>query len=83
MSVGGIYHYFPSKRDLVLFVLSPAALQRLCEQPQLLPPLQPAGSHVHLATFLEGLVRGVPFLRPAVLAASSAPVRRSISPRPP
>lgn len=30
MSVGGIYHYFPSKRDLVLFVLSPEALQRLC-----------------------------------------------------
>jgi AcrR family transcriptional regulator len=70
MSVGGIYHYFPSKRDLVLFVLSPDALQRLCKQPQqLLPPRERANSHAHLATFLEGLVRGVPLVRPAVLAA--------------
>lgn len=70
MSVGGIYHYFPSKRDLVLFVLSPDALQRLCELPdQLLPPLERTDSHPQVATFLEGLVRGVPFLRPAVLAA--------------
>jgi AcrR family transcriptional regulator len=69
MSVGGIYHYFPSKRDLVLFVLSPDALQRLCEQPQLLAPLERTDPHTHLATFLEGLVRGVPLLRPAVLAA--------------
>jgi len=69
MSVGGIYHYFPSKRDLVLFVLSPDALQRLCEQSHELSPLERADSHAHLATFLEGLVRGVPLLRPAVLAA--------------
>jgi AcrR family transcriptional regulator len=70
MSVGGIYHYFASKRDLVLFVVSPDALQRLCDRPhQLLPPLEDAASRAHLATFLEGLVRGVPFLRPAVLAA--------------
>jgi AcrR family transcriptional regulator len=70
MSVGGLYHYFPSKRDLVLFALSPETMQRLCQKPhQLLPPLERAGSHAHLATFLEGLVRGVPLLRPAVLAA--------------
>jgi len=69
MSVGGIYHYFPAKRDLVLFVLSPDALQRLCEKPHQLLPLERADSHAHLATFLEGLVRGVPLLRPAVLAA--------------
>jgi AcrR family transcriptional regulator len=70
MSVGGIYHYFPSKRDLVLFVLSPEALQRLCQQPhEMPPPTERTDSRTHLATFLEGLVRGVPFLRPAVLAA--------------
>jgi len=69
MSVGGIYHYFASKRELVLFVLSPDALQRLCKQPHQLLPLQRTDPHVHLETFLEGLVRGVPFLRPAVLAA--------------
>ncbi len=69
MSIGGIYHYFPSKRDLVLFVLSPDALQRLCNQPQLLAPRERTEPSAHLATFLEGLVRGVPLLRPAVLAA--------------
>ncbi len=69
MSVGGIYHYFPAKRDLVLFVLSPDALQRLCEQPQLLAPRERTDPHAHLATFVEGLVSGVPLLRPAVLAA--------------
>lgn len=71
MSVGGIYHYFPAKRDLVMFVLSPEALQRLCNQPHqpLAPPREPVGSHAHLAIFLDGLVRGVSLLRPAVLAA--------------
>jgi AcrR family transcriptional regulator len=69
MSVGGIYHYFPSKRDLVLFVLSPDTLQRLCQKPQLLAPLERTDSHAHLATFVEGLVRGVRLVRPAVLAA--------------
>ena len=70
MSIGGIYHYFPSKRDLVLFVLSPDALQWLCNQPQqLLPPRERTDSRAHLTTFLEGMARGVPLLRPAVLAA--------------
>jgi AcrR family transcriptional regulator len=70
MSVGGIYHYFPSKRDLVLFVLSPEALERLCEKPdQLIPPFGRTEAQAHLEIFLDGLVRGVPFLRPAVLAA--------------
>jgi AcrR family transcriptional regulator len=69
MRVGGLYHYFPSKRDLVLFVLSPDTMQRLCQKPQLLAPLESADSRAHLATFVEGLVWGVPFLRPAVLAA--------------
>ncbi|QLY33592.1 TetR/AcrR family transcriptional regulator [Nocardia huaxiensis] len=30
MSVGGLYHYFPSKRALVLFGMDPANLQRVC-----------------------------------------------------
>jgi AcrR family transcriptional regulator len=69
MSVGGVYHYFPSKRDLVLFVLSPDALQRLCDQPHHLLPSEVTDTHAYLETFLEGLVRGTQFLRPAVLAA--------------
>jgi AcrR family transcriptional regulator len=70
MSVGGLYHYFHSKRDLVLFVLSPDALQRLCKEPHyLLPPLERTESSAHLATLLEGMVQALPLLRPAVLAA--------------
>ena len=30
MSLGGLYHYFPSKRDLVLFGISPEMLGRSC-----------------------------------------------------
>jgi AcrR family transcriptional regulator len=30
MSLGGLYHYFPNKRALVLFGLDPEALERIC-----------------------------------------------------
>lgn len=30
MSLGGLYHYFPNKRALVLYGLDPEALQRIC-----------------------------------------------------
>lgn len=30
LSVGGLYHYFPSKRDLVLFGIDPENLGRVC-----------------------------------------------------
>jgi len=30
LSLGGLYHYFPTKRDLVLHALKPEALDRVC-----------------------------------------------------
>jgi AcrR family transcriptional regulator len=32
LSIGGLYHYFPTKRDLVLHGLCPEALFRVCEE---------------------------------------------------
>jgi AcrR family transcriptional regulator len=70
MSVGGVYHYFPSKRDLVLFGVSPEVLQSLCEASHQ-QPAQPEGidPQAHLATFLDSLVWAVSVLRPALVAA--------------
>lgn len=31
LSLGGLYHYFPTKRDLVLHSVRPEALRRLCD----------------------------------------------------
>lgn len=70
MSLGGIYHYFGSKRDLVLYGVSPEALQGLCEEfhPQL-AQLEGTDPQAHLATFLDWLVWVVSICRPALLAA--------------
>jgi AcrR family transcriptional regulator len=32
LSLGGLYHYFPTKRDLVLHALKPEALDRVCAE---------------------------------------------------
>jgi AcrR family transcriptional regulator len=70
MSLGGIYHYFPSKRDLVLFGVSPEALQGLCEAShQQLAQLEETDPQARLATFLDSLVWAVSGLRPALVAA--------------
>jgi AcrR family transcriptional regulator len=70
MSVGGIYHYFPSKRDLVLYGVSPESMQGQCEQShQRLAPLERTDPHAHLATFLDDLVQVVSTVRPALVAA--------------
>ena len=31
LSVGGLYHYFPTKRELLLFTLQPDTLNRRCQ----------------------------------------------------
>jgi AcrR family transcriptional regulator len=70
MSLGGVYHYFPSKRELVLFGLSPEALHVRCaELHQQLARVQRTGPRAQLAIFLDSLVRLVSFSRPALLAA--------------
>ena len=70
LSIGGLYHYFPTKRDLVLHGLCPEAIYRLCQDFHAkfgyLTTLDP------LRYIYEGIdfsVQQVGFCRPAVHAA--------------
>lgn len=70
LSIGGLYHYFPTKRDLVLHGLCPAALRRACEdfhaQFGYLAQFDPKR---YLDEGLESIVKNVGLCRPAVHAA--------------
>lgn len=70
MSVGGLYHYFPTKRDLVLHGLRPEAFARLCEdfdaQWQSRRRSEPQAC---LSAFVEHFVTQVVFVRPSLHAA--------------
>ena len=70
LSVGGLYHYFPTKRDLALHPLRPEALLRPCRDFHAahgrLAERDPAA---YLAAYLDLLARTAMFLRPAVWAA--------------
>jgi AcrR family transcriptional regulator len=70
LSVGGLYHYFPTKRDLVLHGLCPEALLRVCQDFH--------ARHGHLSALdprryvdegIEVLVEHVGLCRPAIHAA--------------
>jgi hypothetical protein len=70
LSLGGLYHYFPTKRDLVLHALKPEAVARLCAEFH--------GRHADLARTDPGryvqadvayMARQCFFLRPAFQAA--------------
>lgn len=70
LSIGGLYHYFPTKRDLVLHGLCPEALLRVCED------FHARSGHLsgtdpqrYLAEGIEVLVRHVGLCRPAIHAA--------------
>lgn len=70
LSIGGLYHYFPTKRDLVLWALQPETLDRRChefhrkyrwlaaEDPQ---------RYFHL--YVDFAVQGVRVWQPAIQAA--------------
>jgi AcrR family transcriptional regulator len=70
LSLGGLYHYFPTKRDLVLHALKPEAVARVCAEFH--------GRHADLARTDPGryvqadvayMARQCFFLRPAFHAA--------------
>lgn len=70
LSIGGLYHYFPSKRDLVLHGLSPQALTRWCHDFHAqFGHLANADPVQYLERCLDDTVRVVKFLRPAFHAA--------------
>jgi AcrR family transcriptional regulator len=70
LSIGGLYHYFPTKRDLVLHGLSAEALARWChdfhEQFGYLANVEP---EQYLDRCLDDTVQVIKFLRPAFHAA--------------
>lgn len=70
LSIGGLYHYFPTKRDLVLHGLCPEALLRCCQdfhaQFSLLADLDPQR---YLDEGINVVVKEVAFCRPAIYAA--------------
>jgi AcrR family transcriptional regulator len=67
LSVGGLYHYFPNKRALVLHGLRPEARDRLCRDFRARIADAPAAAG--LDAYLDLSVRLLAFVRPAVQAA--------------
>jgi AcrR family transcriptional regulator len=70
MSVGGLYHYFPTKRDLVLHGLSEDARARLCQEYRSrLGDLSGWSAGRHVEAYLDLSIRMFSFARPSVQAA--------------
>ena len=70
LSVGGLYHYFPTKRDLVLHGLCPAALLRVCQDFHArYGHLAVVDPQRYLEAGIEVIVEHVSLCRPAIHAA--------------
>lgn len=70
LSIGGLYHYFPTKRDLVLHGLCPEAILRRCQDFHAqFGHLADVDPQCYLAAGIEVIVEHVSFCRPAVHAA--------------
>lgn len=70
MSIGGLYHYFPTKRELVLHGLNLEARSRICaENGKLLADLRAWDVERYLANYTDLTMTMLRFMRPAVLAA--------------
>jgi AcrR family transcriptional regulator len=70
LSIGGLYHHFPTKRDLVLHGIQHEAIARYCqdfhEEFGYLADANPAG---FLDAYLDFVTSSIGFIRPAVHAA--------------
>ena len=70
MSVGGLYHYFPTKRDLVLHGLREDARARLCREHRAdLGDLSGWSAERHVEAYLDLSIRMFSFAKPSVQAA--------------
>ena len=71
LSIGGLYHYFPTKRDLMLHAIQPETISRLCldfhQQSDHLANFHP---QQHFDAFYNYLLHSTLFLRPSVCAAT-------------
>jgi AcrR family transcriptional regulator len=70
MSVGGLYHYFSTKRDLVLHGLRWDARNRLCrEYRERMADLSGWSPEGYIKAYLDLSIRMFAFIRPSVQAA--------------
>jgi AcrR family transcriptional regulator len=70
LSVGGLYHYFPTKRDLVLHGLRPEALFRVCQDFHAeFGHLSEVDPRRYIDEGIRVIVEHVGLLRPAIHAA--------------
>ena len=70
VSVGGLYHYFPTKRDLVLHGLSEDARARLCREYRSdLGDLSGWSAGRHVEAYLDLSIHMFSFAKPSVQAA--------------
>jgi AcrR family transcriptional regulator len=70
ISIGGLYHYFPTKRDLVLHGLRPEAIVRYCEEFHAqYGHLAYVDPQAYVNEGVEVVVRHIELCRPAVHAA--------------
>lgn len=68
LSIGGLYHYFPTKRDLILHGLDPQARNRICaEQREQFADVPQSPSFVDVC--VDTSLRVIAFMRPSVIAA--------------
>lgn len=70
LSLGGLHHYFPTKRALVLHAFEPEVFARICAdfnaRAEMLAESDP---DAYLAAFVEHSVAQISFVRPALHAA--------------
>jgi AcrR family transcriptional regulator len=70
LSLGGLYHYFPTKRDLVLHALKPEALDRVCaEFTARYGHLERTDPQRYVEADVDYMARQCFFIRPAFQAA--------------
>lgn len=70
LSIGGLYHYFPTKRDLVLHGLDPQARRRICEEQRDRLAALPREQWPSLTDIcVETSLRIITLMRPSVIAA--------------
>jgi AcrR family transcriptional regulator len=70
LSLGGLYHYFPDKRSLVLFGLDQEAHERVCvEFTSKYGHLKESDPKAAAEAFVQFFAERVSFIRPAIYAA--------------
>lgn len=70
MSLGGLYHYFPTKRDLVFYGMHPEALERSCHEfMERYGHLRDTDPNAMVDSFVRFFAREAANIRPAVKAA--------------